>query len=128
MSHKKYYGYKKPAEYYSVKFQDDTSEGRKDMGTLLFAGYADEKFYMVKVNWGAEEDFRRSQSGEVEKSWRFDKENTKKMMLRTGTRNGWDLVNAVYERFKQHKGNADYYFIRWCERKEIEYSYDVFYH
>ena len=54
MSHKKYYGYKKPQEWYSIKFRDDAADSR--VGTLFAIGYQDEKFYMVKVNWGAEEE------------------------------------------------------------------------
>lgn len=56
MSHKKYYGYKKPQERYSIKFRDDAENGNVEVGTLFAIVYKDEKFYMVKVNWGAGED------------------------------------------------------------------------
>lgn len=58
---------------------------------MLAIGYDNGKFYIVKVNWGAEEDWERSRDGEVEMNWYFDEENTKKLMLRTGTHNGKDL-------------------------------------
>lgn len=127
MGRKKYYGFKKPMEYYSVTFQDDSWDKRASMGTLLVAGFLNGKFYMVKTNWGAEDDYARSREGEVEMNWHFDEENTKKMMLRTGTHNGWDLLQTIYNRYKQHRGDADEYITRWCDEKDIEYSYAVFY-
>ena len=100
MGRKKYYGFKKPMEYYRVTFQDDSLDKGASMGTLLVAGFLNGKFYMVKTNWGAEDDYARSREGEVEMNWHFDEENTKKMMLRTGTHNGWDLLQAIYNRYK----------------------------
>ena len=107
MGHKKYYGYKKPTEHYSIKFRDDSMNGCADVGTLFAIGYQDEKFYMVKVNWGAEEDWERSRDGEVEMTWSFDEENTKKIMLRTGTHNAKDMMKAMHERFGKYEAFAD---------------------
>ena len=81
MSNKKYYGYKKQTENYSITFHDDAAGGRVDEGTLLTIEYLNGKFYMVKVNWGTEEDWERSRDGEVEMNWCFDEENTRKIML-----------------------------------------------
>jgi len=105
MTHKKYYGYKKPQERYSIKFRDDAANSR--VGTMFAIGYQDEKFYMVKLNWGAEEDWERSRDGEVEMTWSFDEENTKKIMLRTGTHNAKDMKQAMYERFGRQEETAD---------------------
>ena len=127
MSHKKYYGYKKPQERYSIKFRDDAENGNVEVGTLFAIGYQDEKFYMVKVNWGAEEDWERSRDGEVEMNWYFDKENTKKIMLRTGTHNAKDMMQAMYERFGKYKDFADFHIEKWCNEKDIKFEYYVHY-
>lgn len=127
MSHKKYYGYKKPNEYYSITFHDDAANGRVDMGTLFAIGYQDEQFYMVKVNWGAPSDWERSHDGEVELNWYFNEENTKKIMLRTGTHNAKDMMQAMYERFGKHGAFAAMYIEDWCKEKDIEYNYYVHY-
>lgn len=124
MSHKKYYGYKKPKEHYSVRLHDD---GVKSEGTMLSIAYDNGKFSMVKVNWGTEEDYERSRDGEVEMNWWFDEENTKKLMLRTGTHNGKDMIKAMYERFKDKADIADFFIILFCDEKEIEYTYNVYY-
>jgi hypothetical protein len=94
----------------------------------MFAiGYQDEKFYMVKVNWGAEEDWERSRDGEVEMTCSFDEENTKKIMLRTGTHNAKDMMKAMHERFGKYEAFADLYIEKWCQEKEIKYDYYVHY-
>lgn len=127
MSNKKYYGYKKQTENYSITFHDDAAGGRVDEGTLLTIEYLNGKFYMVKVNWGTEEDWVRSRDGEVEMNWCFDEENTRKFMLRTGTHNAKEMMQAMYERFGKYKDSADHYIEKWCKEKEIEYSYHVHY-
>ena len=127
MGHKKYYGYKKPTEHYSVTFQDDTEGRVKKVGTLLKGVYSDEVFNLVKVNWGSEEEYKRSRDGEVEMSWYFDEENTKKLMLRTGTHHARDMVQALYDRFAKYRGDADSHIIKWCDQKEIVYDYYVHY-
>ncbi len=127
MSNKKYYGYKKQTENYSITFHDDAAGGRVDEGTLLTIEYLNGKFYMVKVNWGTEEDWERSRDGEVEMNWCFDEENTRKIMLRTGTHNAKEMMQAMYERFGKYKDSADHYIEKWCQEKEITYSYYVHY-
>lgn len=124
MSHKKYYGYKKPEEHYSITLNDDID---KSIGTMLSIAYDNGKFSIVKVNWGAEEDYERSRDGKVEMNWCFDEENTKKLMLRTGTHNGKDMLRALYERFKEKADMADFYITKFCDEKKIEYTYNVFY-
>ena len=127
MSNKKYYGYKKQTENYSITFHDDAAGGRVDEGTLLTIEYLNGKFYMVKVNWGTEEDWERSRDGEVEMNWCFDEENTRKIMLRTGTHNAKEMMQAMYERFGKYRDTADHYIEKWCQEKEITYSYYVHY-
>ena len=127
MSNKKYYGYKKQTENYSITFHGDAADGGVDEGTLLTIEYLNGKFYMVKVNWGTEEDWERSRDGEVEMNWCFDEENTRKIMLRTGTHNAKEMMQAMYERFGRYKDSADHYIEKWCQEKEIEYNYYVHY-
>lgn len=98
-----------------------------DEGTMFAIKYRDGKFYMVKVNWGAEEDWERSRDGEVEMNWYFDEENTRKLMLRTGTHNARDMMQALYQRFGKYKGDASIHIEEWCQEKEINYSYYVHY-
>ena len=123
----KYHTYKEQTENYSITFHDDAADGHVDEGTLLAIEYRDEKFYMVKVYWGAEEDWERSRDGEVEMNWCFDEENTKKIMLRTGTHNAKEMMQAMYERFGRYKDSADRHIEEWCQEKEIKYSYYVHY-
>lgn len=49
-------------------FYDDTFSSTK-IGSMCSMECSTEKFLLVKVNWGAEEDFERSRDGEVELSW-----------------------------------------------------------
>lgn len=127
MSNIRHYGYKKPTEHYSITFHDDAAGSCVDEGSLLAIGYRDEKFYMVKVFWGAKEDWERSHYGEVEMNWCFDEENTKKIMLRTGTHNAKDMMQAMYERFGKYEDSADHHIEKWCQEKEITYCYYVHY-
>lgn len=60
-------------------------------------------------------------------TWNFDEENTKKIMLRTGTHNAKDMMQAMYERFGKYKGSADLYIERWCQEKDIKFEYSVHY-
>ena len=112
MSHKKYYGYKKPRESYSIKFHDSAENGRVDVGSMFAIGYQDEKFYMVKVYWGAEEAYERSRDGKVEMNWYFDEENTKKIMLRTGTHNAKDMMQIIDAHFEEHEKNCGWLLLR----------------
>lgn len=115
---------RKPIECYSVTFHDD---GDKGIGTMLVIEFCDGKFSMEKVNWGTEEDVERSRDGEVEMTWIFDDENTQKLMLRTGTHNGKELIEEMNNRFRKHKNHADEYIERFCEEKEITYRRNVHY-
>lgn len=123
MAHKKYYGYKKPNEYYSVTFRND--EGKE--GIALYFNYNNGVCSMNKHYWGAELDYMYSSDGDVECTCAWNKENTEKLMLRTGTHDGQSLVNAIYERFKSHGGYADVKIKEWCKQKGIEYTESVWY-
>jgi len=59
----------------------------------------------------------------VEQHWLFSKEETKKLMQLTRSSNGRELVNAVYDRFKNNAYEADYNIIRWCQEEKVEYFF-----
>lgn len=52
MSKKRYYGYKKRNEHYSIRFRDDVEKGKMDMGTLIAMEYENGLFQLIKINWG----------------------------------------------------------------------------
>lgn len=123
MAHKKYYGYKPKHEHFSVVLYET---GEK-VGELLDFVYEDGRCGMNHYYWGSEIDYEYNCHGEVEHNCIWDKENTKKLMLRTGTKDGKDLINAIYERFHSYKGGADFRIRQWCEEKEIKFDFCVYY-
>lgn len=123
MAHVKYYGYKPKHEHCKVVLHE--VEGK--VGNLLEFVYEDGRCRMNHYYWGSDLDYERSRDGEVESNYIWNKENTKKMMLRTGTKNGKDLVEAIYERFHQYKGSAASRITEWCKEKGIEYDYRIWY-
>ena len=126
---RKKYECRKPNDYCSETIYEETSdlEGDKTMGTHITVIYWDECCQVVKVNWGADIDYEYSRDGEVEMTLIFDEENTKKLMLRTGTHNGADMVSAMAERFKKHGSSALEKIEEFCKMKEIQYSNYVHY-
>lgn len=122
MAHK-YYGYKKPHVHYEVTFWADKSKE----GIALYFIYDDGRCGMNKYYWGSDIDNEYNRRGEVEANYMWDEENTRKLMLRTGTHNGKDLVEAIYERFKQYKDSANTHICNWCDEKDIKYQKQVWY-
>lgn len=123
MGHKKYYGYKPPFEHYAVEFHRDTGK----IGESLDFVYENGRCGMNHYYWGSEMEYERNKRGEVEANYIWDEENTKKLMLRTGTHNGKDLVKAMYERFGDKGSSADSYIRKFCEEKGIKYNMQVWY-
>ena len=121
MGRKKYYGYKKPDEHYEVTFWADKGK----QGTALYFIYDNGVCTMNKYYWGTETDYEYNKYGEVEANYFWNEKNTKKLMLRTGTHNGKDMVKAIYERFKQFKDCADTHICYWCDEKGIIYQKQV---
>ena len=119
MAHKKYYRYNPKHEYYSVVLH----EKKGKVGDFLDFVYEDGRCGMNHYYWGGEVDFEYSRYGEVEHNYIWDEMNTKLLMLRTGTKNGNALVNAIYERFHEYLGSADIYIRQWCEKNNIIYDF-----
>ena len=119
MAHKKYYGYKPKHEHYSVILHETGTK----VGDILDFVYEDGRCGMNHYYWGSEIDYEYNRHGEVEHNYIWNEENTKKLMLRTGTKNGKALVEAIYERFSKYKGCADLHIRQWCKEKGIEYDF-----
>ena len=90
MERKKYDGYKPKHEHYSMILY---KIGMK-VGYILDFVYEDGRCGMNHYYWGSEMDFEYNRHGEVEHNYIWDEENTKKLMLWTGTKNGKTLVEA----------------------------------
>lgn len=126
---RKNYGYKKPFDYFSeIIYEKETKTGKNgSMGTTISVTFFDDSCRVLKVNWGADIDYEYSRDGEVEIAMGFNKENTQKLMLRTGTHNAADMVAALAQRFKKHGASAFEKIQEFCDEKEIQYSYNVHY-
>ncbi len=111
---------------YVVKFCDD-SETDELYGSMIAIGYEAGRFYMVKVNWGAEEDYARSRDGIVEMNWFFNEENTMKLMQLMKVRTGRGLVGAMYRRFKRYAHIADFPITDFCNKKGVKFDYQVYF-
>ena len=123
MGHNKYYGYKPKHEHYSVVLY----EAKGKVGELLDFVYEDGRCGMNHYFWGSEIDYEYNRHVEVEHNHIWNEANTKLLMLRTGTKNGKDLVNAIYNRFHFHKGSADSFIRRWCDAKNITYDFQAWF-
>ena len=123
MPHKKHYGHKPKHEHYEVVLHEEKGK----IGDFLDFVFEDGRCGMNHYYWGSKTDYEYNRHGEVEHNYIWDEENTRKLMLRTGTKNGKDLVAAIYERFHKHEGNADFYIIEWCEKKGIQYDIRVWF-
>lgn len=120
---KNHTNYKPKHEYYSVVLY----EKKGDVGELLDFVFEDGRCGMNHYFWGSETDYEYNQYGEVEHNYIWDKENTEKLMLRTGSKNGKDLVNNIYERFHANGSYADQLIKEWCKQKKILYVFQAWY-
>ena len=123
MGRKKYYGYKPKFEHYSVTLYIK----RGNVGEQITFCYENGSSQLNHYLWGSSVDYDYSSDGEVEQNYYFDEENTKRLMLRTGTKNGKNLVSAIHERFQAAKSYSDKEMRKWCDTKGIEYHTRVWY-
>lgn len=56
----------------------------------------------------------------------LDEENTRKMMLRTGSHDGESLIKAIKNRFGSHGAKAMKRIEEFCQEKGIEYKTSVY--
>ena len=114
-------------ESYMACFRDDAiSNPDIVVGVMIAIEYCDNKFSMVRVNWGPEEEWEYDFDGAVEQHWLFNEENTLKLMARMGASNGKELIETIYQRFKEHSSEADYVIEDWCKAEGINYFF--YYH
>ena len=105
-----------------ASFRDDAiTELDIKVGVVIAIEFDCGQLSMIRVNWGPEEDWECPFDGE--QHWLFSKEETKKLMQLTRSSNGRELVNAVYDRFKNNAYEADYNIIRWCQEEKVEYFF-----
>lgn len=81
-------------------------------------------FQVVKLNWGAEEDYERCRGGEVEMSWRVRGEALKRLKKKcSNAKTSETVVEYSKERFSPYGRTAHYELLRWLEKKQILYYY-----
>lgn len=110
---------------YSVILWKDDYDA--ECGSLITVEFKESKLCMIRVDWGASDYYGLPSNSDVESYLFFDKENTDKLMLRTGTHNGIELLKAVYSRFHRYKDDAESKFTDFCDAKGIEYFHDVYF-
>ena len=108
----------------SKKFYEDTSP----IGSMCAIECSEERFLLVKVNWGAEEDYERSRDGEVELSWVVKGEALARLKkICNNAKTPDELIQYLHERFAPFEHQAGDELIEWLEKKSIPYYYDVHY-
>lgn len=117
------YGQKRSTESYHVTFHDDS--GIRAIGSMEAITYRDGTLCMERVSWGSRDEYDRSADGEIEIIWSFDESNTKLVMLRTGTHNAYDMMQALEERFSRYGEMACDEIVKWCNSKGIKYKFHV---
>ena len=63
---------------------------------------------------------------DTEHFWNFDEENTKKLMLRTGSHDGESLIKSIKMRFGQYGSHAAKRIEEYCKKNEIEYKESIY--
>lgn len=84
--------------------------------------YEEGIFVFKRFYWGADIDYEYDMHGQVEKEYIFNKERTKKLMLRVGARNGKELMDQIVKRFKDKGINVHWEFEKFCKKKGLEYQ------
>ena len=102
-------------------------EKKSNVGEKIFFVYDNGKCSLHHLYYGSEMEYEFNSDGEVEHIDTFNEENTKLLMLRTGTHNGRDLVNAIYQRFYQKESNAVSAIRAWCDQKNIKYIFHAWF-
>ena len=109
-------------EHYARCFRDDAiTDPYNRAGVAIVIEFFEERFSMFRVNLGPEREREHSFDGAVEQHWYFTEEATKQLMAKTKAHNGIELLDIMYERFKNRARNADYGIANWCRTKGIEY-------
>lgn len=108
----------------TATFYEDTSS----IDSMCAIECSEERFLLVKVNWGAEDDFERSRDGEVEMTWSVSGEALARLKkICNSAKTPDELIQYLHERFAPFEHQAGDELIEWLEKKSIPYYYDVHY-
>ena len=114
------------SSYISASFYDDTGTSLK-IGSSCSIECDTEAFRIIKLNWGAPEDYERNRDGEVELSWTVQGEAlTRLMKTCNNAKTPKDVVNYLYQRFSPHNRVAHYELLEWLDKKEIKYYFSEY--
>jgi hypothetical protein len=115
-SNPKYIGIHASAEFY------DDAPVR--VGSMVCIECYEDVFQVVKLNWGAEEDYERSRNGEVEMSWRVIGDALERLKKTcNNAKTPEDVVEYLKQRFAPYGKTAHYELLHWLEKKQIMYYY-----
>ena len=107
----------------SIKFYED----EQPIGSLCFMECNDSAFRVVKLNWGAPEDFERNRDGEVEMSWTIQGKALERLMKTCNSaKKHNDIIVYLYQRFASYKRQAHIELLKWLDQKEIPYYYSEY--
>jgi len=107
----------------SATFYEDTSS----IGSKCVIRCDAEAFRIIKLNWGALEDYERDRDGEVELSWTVQGEAlTKLMKICNNANTHRDVIDYLYQRFAAHKRVVHLKLLKWFDTKEITYYFSEY--
>ena len=118
---KNYYGMRKAQEYASAKFYDDAPA---EMGSMTCIECYEDYFSLVKLNWGAPDDYERSKDGEVELIWTVRDEALERLKKTcNNAKTPEAVVQYLKERFSPYGKTAHDELLEWLDKKHISYMY-----
>ena len=107
----------------SLKFYKD----EQPVGSMCFIECSDSAFRVVKLSWGAPEDFERNHDGEVEMSWTIQGEALARLMKTCNSaKTPIDVIDYLHEHFAIHKRQAHRELLKWFDKKGINYYYSEY--
>lgn len=107
-------------EYASAKFYDD---GLAKIGSMTCIECYEDAFHVVKLNWGAPEDYERNKDGEVEMSWTVKGEALERLKKTcNNAKTPEAVVEYLRERFSLYGKTAHYELLQWLDKKQISYT------
>lgn len=113
-----------PIVYASATFYDDAP---KQIGSMACIECYETVFRVVKLNWGAEDDYERNKEGEVELNWAIQGEALERLKkICNNAQSPEAIVNYLKERFAPSGRQAHYELLNWLEKKQIAYKFSVY--
>lgn len=110
-----------PIVYASATFYDDAPN---QIGSMACIECYEEVFRVVKLNWGAEDDYERNKEGEVELNWTIQGEALERLKKICNNAKTPDaVVDYLKERFAQYGQQAHQELLKWLEKKQIPYYF-----